>query len=231
MDSPQDGESGYFIIIHMSQRRFVLSVDAVKEIIPINWRSIQAVPHYQKTEVIMGLAEVGDRVIQLVDFDATLAAVLPVDTSLPPAQEGPSRLDGVRVFVADDSRLARQKLMTALTEQGALVRAFEDGQALMTAIEEIKDASLHPHVVVTDMEMPRMDGYHVLQAMKSGFPAIPVIVHTSLDGKLSKERCQDLGADFVLTKWDVAELVHSVHLAYHGTMDNKGEKTHALIAD
>ncbi|WP_051351255.1 chemotaxis protein CheW [Sulfobacillus thermosulfidooxidans] len=231
MDSPQDGESGYFIIIHMSQRRFVLSVDAVKEIIPINWRIIQAVPHYQKTEVIMGLAEVGDRVIQLVDFDATLAAVLPVDTSLPPAQEGPSRLDGVRVFVADDSRLARQKLMTALTEQGALVRAFEDGQALMTAIEEMKDASLRPHVVVTDMEMPRMDGYHVLQAMKSGFPAIPVIVHTSLDGKLSKERCQDLGADFVLTKWDVAELVHSVHLAYHGTMDNKGEKTHALIAD
>ncbi|WP_053960479.1 hybrid sensor histidine kinase/response regulator [Sulfobacillus thermosulfidooxidans] len=228
MDSPHPGEGGYFIIIHMSQRRFVLAVDAVKEIIPINWRSIQAVPNYQNTEVIMGLAEIGDRVIQLVDFDATLAAVLPVETPLPINEDGHSDLKGVRVFVADDSRLARQKLMTALREQGALVRAFEDGQALMTAIQ---DPSLRPHVVVTDMEMPKMDGYHVLQAMKTAFPAIPVIVHTSLDGKLSKERCEEMGADFVLTKWDVAELVRSVHLAYLRTTDNKGEKTHALIAD
>lgn len=228
MDAGDLDDGGYFIVVHMSQHRFVLSVDIVKEIVPIAWSQIQPVPHHDGLEVIMGLAEVGGMVIQLVDFDAVLSEILPNESVAGEQKDHLPSLRGVQVFLADDSRLARQKLTAALINQGAEVTAYEEGQALMTGLAQAQNL---PHVVVTDVEMPKMDGYHLLEQVKAEFPGISVIVHTSLDGRLSKEHCIELGADFVLTKWDVGELVRRVGLASHQGMDNKGGRTHALIAD
>ena len=221
-------EGGYFIVVHMSERRFVLAVDMVKEIAAISWSQIQPIPHQEGMEVIMGLAEVEGVAIQLVDLDAVLSEIMPLESDNHDKKENLPSLNGVRVFLADDSRLARKKLTSALVLQQAEVHAYEDGQALMAGLDQAKNL---PDVVVTDVEMPKMNGYHVLEEAKSKFLKLPVIVHTSLDGTLSKERCLKLGADFVLTKWDVGELVRRVSFASQQGADNQGGKTHALIAD
>ncbi len=228
LDASDSSEGGYFIVIHMSQHLFVLSVDTVKEIVSVPWRQIQPVPHQDGMEVIMGLAEVEGAAIQLIDLDAVISGVLPSESGAPEKKDKLESLDGVRVFLADDSRLARQKLVSALTASGAEVSAFEEGQALMAGLTL---GGHLPHVIVTDVEMPKMNGYQVLEEVKAQLPQIPVIVHTSLDGRLSKEHCLELGADFVLTKWDVGELVRRVSLASHQGVDDQGGRGHALIAD
>ena len=101
------------------------------------------------------------------------------------------------ILVVDDNRMNRLKLSLSLEQQGHTVSLAEDGQQALDILEN------RPFdVVLLDIIMPGLDGYHVLERVKSD-PAlrdIPVIVISALDEIDSAVRCIEIGAEDYLPK-------------------------------
>lgn len=102
----------------------------------------------------------------------------------------------VRVMVADDSEIIRERTVALLIGEGAeIVAEAADG---IEAIEHAR--SLSPDLVVLDIRMPRMSGLEVLAQIKSWDPAPVVVVITNYAFSAYRSRCAELGADHFLDK-------------------------------
>ena len=112
----------------------------------------------------------------------------------------------IRILVVDDDLYARQAMMEGLQSRGYEVRGADDGlQALQHLRQERFD------LVITDIQMPRMDGVALLREICRNDYA-PVIVQTTLVDGYLQEVLHRAGASGVLVKGEsVVELVHLVH--------------------
>jgi chemosensory pili system protein ChpA (sensor histidine kinase/response regulator) len=166
----------------------------------------------QEEIVVKSLGELltGHPLLSGVTFsgDGELILILDVPGLLDPrardgAAAGPSALEGVgqsgppRVLFVDDSLSVRKVAETLLTELGAEVRLAVDGQdALEILAREPFD------LVFTDLEMPRLHGYQLIQAILASptLRHLPVVVVTSRSGQKHREEAKALGARDYLTK-------------------------------
>ena len=105
--------------------------------------------------------------------------------------------DTMKVFIADDSQILRERLKTMLSD---FPEVEISGQAQDTpeAIRSIKE--LKPDVVILDIRMPGGSGIEVLQSIKKDRPEIKVIVFTNYPYPQYRKKCMDLGADFFFAK-------------------------------
>ena len=131
-------------------------------------------------------------------------------------------MSGRRVLVVDDSDTARTLLTRTLERAGFAVTAASDGAAgALVALREL------PSVVVTDLDMPVMDGHQLLRLLKSEptTASTPVVILTSHGEAPSRFWGSRIGADAYLTKdCDPAELVATVvRLASHGPAAERAE--------
>lgn len=110
----------------------------------------------------------------------------------------------MKVFIADDSPILRERLKTMLSDFPEVEIA---GQAQDTpeAIQSIKE--LEPDVVILDIRMPGGSGIEVLQSIKKDRPDIKVIVFTNYPYPQYRKKCMDLGADFFFAKATESDLI------------------------
>ena len=117
--------------------------------------------------------------------------------------------DNNQVWVIDDDRSIRWVLEKALTKAGLQVTAFSNANGVMEALEREQ-----PEVIVSDVRMPGMDGFALLERIKQGFPDLPVIImtaHSDLDSAVSAYHS---GAFEYLPKpFDIGEAVDQVQRA------------------
>ncbi|HEX9118753.1 MAG TPA: response regulator [Anaerolineae bacterium] len=106
-------------------------------------------------------------------------------------------VEGGEILVVDDNRMSRLKLALSLQQQGHRVSAAEDGRQALDML-----CAGRYDVVLLDIVMPGMDGYQVLERMKSdsALRDIPVIVISALDEVESAVRCIEIGAEDYLPK-------------------------------
>jgi two-component system chemotaxis response regulator CheY len=112
------------------------------------------------------------------------------------------------VLTVDDSRTMRDMLMLALTEAGYNVVQAEDG---VHGLEVLK--SSEPHVIVTDINMPRMDGYGFIKGVRSDeqHRAIPILVLTTESDAEKKDRARRAGATgWIVKPFDPVKLVDAI---------------------
>lgn len=122
------------------------------------------------------------------------------------------------VLIADDSSVARKILKDNLEKSGLTVIAFTDGRQALEAIHQAKarlgDKPITDYVqlVISDVEMPEMDGMTLTTMLKSDdlFKALPIIINTSLSGEENKEKAKKVGADGYLVKFDIAHMLQEV---------------------
>ena len=147
---------------------------------------------------------------------ATFTVTLPVDakadksgehTSKPPAKETISdRLSGLKILVVDDDRETREFIRVVLRQAGAEITAVESAHAAVQSFEQEK-----PHVVVTDIAMPGMDGYELTRMLRSRAEAkgVKIIALTAFPGGIAN--ASQAGLDMYLTKpIDPADLVQAL---------------------
>jgi DNA-binding NarL/FixJ family response regulator len=103
----------------------------------------------------------------------------------------------VRVFIADDSRIVREHLVTMLDELTG-VEIVGQAETVVEAISAI--GKLQPDVVILDIRMPDGSGIDVLQTIKQDVPAPVVIVLTNYPYPAYRQKCLQAGADFFLDK-------------------------------
>jgi DNA-binding NarL/FixJ family response regulator len=103
----------------------------------------------------------------------------------------------MRVFVADDSKIVRERLICTITEtQGfTCVGEARDGEEAFSKVSQLK-----PDVVILDIRMPKENGISVLKKIKKNRPSTTVIIFTSYPFEQYRKRCMDLGADFFFDK-------------------------------
>lgn len=113
------------------------------------------------------------------------------------------------VLTVDDSRTIREMLRAALTEAGMNVLQAEDGVHGL----EVLDGSM-PDVIVTDINMPRMDGFGFIEAVRGSnkHRAIPILVLTTESVDDKKDRARRLGATgWIVKPFDPTKLVNAIN--------------------
>ena len=129
------------------------------------------------------------------------------------------------VWVVDDERSIRWVLDKALTQQGLKVICFEDGQSLLTNLQQTQ-----PDVIISDIRMPGIDGLDLLAQITSLWPDLPVIImtaHSDLDSAVSSIRG---GAFEYLPKpFEVDEAIAIVQRAIRQRQEEKPIETPKLV--
>lgn len=114
----------------------------------------------------------------------------------------------ITILAIDDSRTIRELLRETLTNAGFIVHVAIDG---IDGLEQLPTVA--PQVVVTDINMPRLDGFGVIEAIRSGqnFSGLPILVLTTESAPDLKERARNCGATgWIVKPFDDARLVSAI---------------------
>lgn len=113
-----------------------------------------------------------------------------------------------RVLAIDDSRTIREMLRSALTRGGFEVYVAEDGVDGIEQLPEVK-----PDVVITDINMPRLDGFGVIESIRAqrDFAGLPILVLTTESARELKERARSSGATgWIVKPFDDTRLIGTI---------------------
>lgn len=114
----------------------------------------------------------------------------------------------LRILAIDDSRTIREMLRMALCAAGFDVHLANDGQEGVEILERV-----HPDVVITDINMPRMNGFEVIESIRSGggLRALPILVLTTESAQDLKDRARNAGATgWIVKPFDDAKLISAI---------------------
>ena len=120
-----------------------------------------------------------------------------------------------KILVADDSSVARRQIQRAISALGIECDLVKDGKEALELLKEIsKTQSVVERyaLMISDVEMPEMDGYTLTSEVKSdpALSGLHVILHTSLSGIFNQAMVEKVGADDFIAKFDPDELAAAV---------------------
>ncbi|MFQ3546087.1 chemotaxis protein [Halobacillus rhizosphaerae] len=210
-----------FILSEFNQTKIVFHVHTVTRIHRISWEDIEKPDKlYQGLETqITGVIKMNEEMLLLLDFEKIVADINP-ESSLNKEtllQLGERERSSKKILIAEDSSLLRSMLKETLVEAGYtnLVLA-EDGRSaydlLLESSNNDRNIEEEFQLVITDIEMPRMDGHHLTKLIKenSKLDLLPVIIFSSLITSDLKHKGEVVGADAQITKPEIVELVRTI---------------------
>jgi two-component system chemotaxis response regulator CheV len=218
-----DQERDMFMITGFNNIHVAFHVHTVEGIHRIKWSDIEKPDStiYGGTEgMATGIAKVGRKLITIVDFESIVFTISPeLGIQISEITElGPRQRSTKPIITADDSVLLRKLVNEALTTAGYMnIKSFRDGQETWEYLENMRDKALAEDVsitskvaaVITDIEMPMMDGHRLTKLIKNDkiLGKIPVIIFSSLIDEAMRIKGDELGADGQLSKPEIGNLV------------------------
>lgn len=187
-------------------------VDEVVRIHRITWADIKdysAITDFKMVESVLGVINIQDRMIQLLDFESIIAEINP-NTKLTNVVLDMTRVDERRsktVYMAEDSPVIRRLLSQNFTKAGYQIKVFENGLQLLRAVE-----SKIPDLVITDLEMPVTSGDYVVRKLRETFKKdeMPIVVFSSMASEENERKLLGIGANRFIGKPELALLVSYV---------------------
>jgi two-component system, chemotaxis family, chemotaxis protein CheV len=213
---------GLVIIVEFNTFRCGIHVDSVEMIHRLGWEVIEPPSEYLTSlgTPVTAVARVTDRVVQILDFESIINELFGVGSiTLPDTiqAEAVAAVGSVRVLVADDSPIVRQTVEKALQMAGFVdLTICGDGGQAWEAIEAGREARTPPFdLVITDIEMPRMDGLHLTARIKQdpALEAMRVILFSSIISPETQSKGRSVGADAQVAKNDSEGLLKAIHQA------------------
>lgn len=114
------------------------------------------------------------------------------------------------VLAAEDSNVAREVLIKFFERTGLKYEIYKNGRELLDRIQEVDMDMDNVGLVITDIEMPEVDGFQVSQFMKDKYGNIPIIVNSSMTTEAVKDKMRRIGIDGFVGKTDVETLFNEV---------------------
>ena len=219
---PKSG-TGILLVTEFARTTQAFAVEEVSEIVRLEWKHVLSAEGSGGGLVtsiarLDGSAE-NTRLAQVLDVEQILRDVLPEEQRSSENTSGvtPVRLPPGSVVVAvDDSAVARMMIEQGLKSMGVpfiMTKTGQEAWELMEAMTvkangEGKRVQDKVALVLTDLEMPVMDGFTLTRNIKQDgrFSGIPVIIHSSLTGSTNESHVKTVGADGYIAKFQAAEL-------------------------
>ncbi|MDV6328610.1 chemotaxis protein CheV [Idiomarina sp. Sol25] len=196
-------------------------VEGVDRIININWESVMPPPKGTGRDAYLtAVTKIDDELVEIIDVERILADIMPANTDVSEEVANAAinvKKEDLTILITDDSSVARNQIKRALQSLGITLEVKKNGKE---ALDYLKDkakevgGSVHPHVpvLVSDVEMPIMDGYTLTAELKAdpNLRDIHVILHTSLSGVFNQAMVKKVGADDFIAKFHPDELATAV---------------------
>eukprot|EP00038_Savillea_parva_P026029 m.50873 g.50873 ORF g.50873 m.50873 type:complete len:311 (-) comp7269_c0_seq1:902-1834(-) len=203
-------------------------VGGVERIVNMNWEKIMPPPSGAgRYSYLTAVTEIENELVEILDVEKILNEICPVNTevSADVVGEGEIQRDlGERiVFIADDSAVARNQVKRALEPLGVQTELAKNGKEALLRLREIaqldckNDITERVGLLISDVEMPEMDGYTLTAEIKADPKLSPlhVILHTSLSGVFNQAMIEKVGADDFIAKFNPDELATAVKKWVH----------------
>lgn len=214
-------EGGLFIITNFNKLDIAFHVDQVKGIHRISWNQIikpGATVSSAEEGISTGIVKLNNRLVIILDFEKIVTDINP-ETGLKVSEideMGSRSRSNVPILIAEDSILLNRLIVDSLKKAGYdnLIHTC-DGQEAWDIICDLKEkGTLKEHVqcIITDIEMPMMDGHRLTKLVKSDDATkdIPVVIFSSLVNEEMRRKGEALGANAQLSKPEIGNLVRVV---------------------
>ena len=195
-------------------------VRSVERIINMNWEEIHPPPKGTgRDHYLTAVTRVDNQLVEIIDVEKILAEVAPTSEVI---SEGVIDVDtqakavSKKVLICDDSSVARKQVIRCLETVGVEVIALNDGRQaydyLMQMAAQGKQVDEELLMLISDIEMPEMDGYTLTAEIRSDprLQKMHIILHTSLSGVFNQAMVKKVGADDFLAKFRPDELAARV---------------------
>jgi two-component system chemotaxis response regulator CheV len=204
------------------------AVEDVREIVRLDWDQVLPAEGSHAGAVITGIARLDGatadtRLAQVLDVEQILKTVMPVTTEeINREVVGPELVlpAGSVILAVDDSAVARSVIELGLKAMGVHYIMTKTGKEAWERLQSISDdavaagqaATDKVAVVLTDLEMPEMDGFTLTRLIKQDprFKNIPVVIHSSLTGTTNENHVKGVGANAYVAKFAPRELAATI---------------------
>ncbi|OOC51125.1 MULTISPECIES: chemotaxis protein CheV [Thioalkalivibrio] len=192
-------------------------VSAVDRIVNVNWQDVKSPPRGTGREsFLVAVTEIDNKLVEIIDVERVLSIVNPLPSEVSPSiRENAREASGRKVVIVDDSVVARKQIEGAIKGLGFEYDVFKDGQEALDFLEQ--KAAEGPvgdqiEMVISDIEMPRMDGYTLTARIRdnTALKDLKVLLHSSLSGEFNTDMVKRAGADAFLSKFNPDELANAV---------------------
>ena len=215
------GDEGRFVIITEYNRAVQgFLVDSVDKIVNMEWKDILPPPKGTGGNTYMtAVTNVDDELVEIIDVEKVISEIHEVDTSVSESMVAEANISGEfprRILVADDSSVARNQIKRTIEQLGMEVILANDGKQgldkLRAMAEEGGDIQDQILLVISDIEMPEMDGYTLTTEIRKDerLKNLHIILHTSLSGVFNETLVKKVGANRFVAKFSADELSGSV---------------------
>lgn len=208
----EDIESSFVIITEYNGSTQGFLVQAVERIVNTNWESIHPPPKGSGLEnYLTAVTKLDENLVEIIDVEKILAEVSPLDESVSEGiiEDGVSeRVIKKHILIADDSTIARKQIQRVVEQMGIKTTLKKDGRQALTYLEDLLEQGIDPCeelvLVISDIEMPEMDGYTFTAAVRANekLKGLHIILHTSLSGVFNEAMVKKVGADDFLSKFN-----------------------------
>jgi two-component system chemotaxis response regulator CheV len=214
-------EDAFVIIAEYNRSVQGFLVAGVERIVTLSWADIMPPPEGAgKSSYLTAVTEIDKEMVSILDVEKILNEINPVSTELSEdvADETVGESMGDRVImIADDSTVARNQVRRALEPLGIKMVLAKNGQDALDQLKGIDEGcnnniSEKVALLISDIEMPEMDGYTLTAEIKSNerMRQMPVILHTSLSGVFNNAMVEKVGAEDFIPKFHPDELATAV---------------------
>lgn len=213
------------VVLEFNRLVVAVMVHSVSRIYRISWE--QVAPPVKNTGSIQvtGLVKMDDRIILVLDFEKIIGELFveyALGTDIPLLPETIHGMDRANytILVADDSPFIRNTITHSLRTAGYKVLEADNGEEALNLILNMHSKALENgssltdmiSLLISDIEMPKMDGLHLTSRIKKDekLAMLPIIIFSSLASQDNIRKWQNLGAADIMTKPDLPKLVEKI---------------------
>ena len=207
------------IVTEINNYNIGFLVNSVSRIHRISWTEMEPAPNVSDSPMVVGIIKMLDKMVLLLDFEKIIAEINPEIneklTTLPEVTKDiKDQRNEIKVFVAEDSPMLRDLLVQTLHDAGYITtRDFSNGKLAWEALQKIgqEEAPLDDsiNILISDIEMPQMDGHHLLTQIRehNKLGKLPVIFFSSLINEEMRRKGEAIGANGQISKPEIGQLI------------------------
>jgi two-component system chemotaxis response regulator CheV len=223
-------ESKFVIVTDFNRMTNGFLIDSVSRIHRISWNDVESPSQFLESgeqDCVVAVVRMDGNLIMILDFEKIIADINPelsmekydvtVDRNVDLNQAMVIKRNSKTVMVVDDSAFIRSLIQDTLASAGYNVIASKDGGEAYEKLMSIEKSALEEGVsvdelidgIVTDVEMPRMDGMHLVKRLRDSksYGHTPIVMFSSLMSDDNRHKALSLGANDTITKPEIGRLV------------------------